>query len=281
MPNTLTRAVPLAALALAVLSVPSPAQTDRTAVPEAGDRAALDTYLATLAGTDLASCTREQKLAFWINAYNILAIDLVQFVIYIGGAIVALWLIVQRLPGGWDQIIAIGGEAGKLRVLDLSFEWSNAYGLWAGLIGGLFITLGSHGVDQMMVQRYLCARNLRDAQRAVWVGGFVVVAQFALFLLIMSGFWTSFNQIFYTMPEYIRDYVDTGDLVATFTTGDVETVCRGYLDGDRLGFEYSRETAEGAFGGEYVGRVSGDLMSGEVDMGEGGTTTWRATRDDE
>jgi dipeptide/tripeptide permease len=33
--------------------------------------------------------------------------------------------------------------------------------------------------------------------------------RFALFLLIMSGFWTSFNQIFYTMPEYIRDFVDT------------------------------------------------------------------------
>ncbi|MFH1754231.1 MAG: MFS transporter, partial [Candidatus Latescibacterota bacterium] len=33
--------------------------------------------------------------------------------------------------------------------------------------------------------------------------------RFALFLLIMSGFWASFNQIFYTMPEYIRDFVDT------------------------------------------------------------------------
>lgn len=33
--------------------------------------------------------------------------------------------------------------------------------------------------------------------------------RFALFLLIMSGFWASFNQIFYTMPEYIRDFVET------------------------------------------------------------------------
>jgi dipeptide/tripeptide permease len=37
--------------------------------------------------------------------------------------------------------------------------------------------------------------------------------RFALFLLIMSGFWTSFNQIFYTMPEYIRDFVDTRPLI--------------------------------------------------------------------
>ncbi len=37
--------------------------------------------------------------------------------------------------------------------------------------------------------------------------------RFVLFLLILSGFWTSFNQIFFTMPEYIRDFVDTQDLL--------------------------------------------------------------------
>jgi len=37
--------------------------------------------------------------------------------------------------------------------------------------------------------------------------------RFGLFLLLMSGFWTSFNQIFYTLPLYIRDFVDTTDLM--------------------------------------------------------------------
>lgn len=37
--------------------------------------------------------------------------------------------------------------------------------------------------------------------------------RFALFLLILSGFWTSFNQIFLTMPEYIRDFTETRPLV--------------------------------------------------------------------
>ncbi|MBU0472613.1 MAG: MFS transporter [Bacteroidetes bacterium] len=39
--------------------------------------------------------------------------------------------------------------------------------------------------------------------------------KFGLFLLLMSGFWTSFNQIFYTLPLYIRDFVDTSDLMNT------------------------------------------------------------------
>ncbi len=37
--------------------------------------------------------------------------------------------------------------------------------------------------------------------------------RFALFLLIMSGFWTSFHQIFLSMPVYIRDYTDTRGMV--------------------------------------------------------------------
>jgi dipeptide/tripeptide permease len=37
--------------------------------------------------------------------------------------------------------------------------------------------------------------------------------RFALFLLIMSGFWTAFNQIFYTMPEYLRDFTETRPMI--------------------------------------------------------------------
>ena len=41
--------------------------------------------------------------------------------------------------------------------------------------------------------------------------------RYLVFLLLMAGFWTSFNQIFMTLPEYIRDYVDTGDLVQSLS----------------------------------------------------------------
>jgi SSS family solute:Na+ symporter len=115
--------------------------------------------------------------------------DFVQFFVYIAGAVVAFAVILARLPGGWSDLLATAGAAGKLRVFDLRLDWSEPYGLWAGLIGGIFITLGSHGVDQLMVQRYLSARGLRDARRALLVSGLVVLAQFALFLLIGVGLW--------------------------------------------------------------------------------------------
>jgi SSS family transporter len=121
--------------------------------------------------------------------------DSLQFVVYMAGASLAFWLLLDRLPGGWQQMMSMGEAAGKLRVFDFALDWSEPYGFWAGLIGGVFITLGSHGVDQMMVQRYLSARNLSDARRALITSGFVVLAQFALFLMIGVGLY-SFYSVF-------------------------------------------------------------------------------------
>ena len=121
--------------------------------------------------------------------------DVAQFVIYNAGALVAFLLLLARLPGGWQGLLASAGPAGKLQWLDLSTALDNPYTLWAGLIGGMFLTIGSHGADQMMVQRYLCARSQREAGRAIWLSGVVVLVQFALFLLIGLGLF-AFYQAF-------------------------------------------------------------------------------------
>lgn len=129
--------------------------------------------------------------------------DMIQFVVYIGGALLAFRVLLGKLPGGWSQLVEMGTAAGKLQVFDFRLDWSEPYVFWAGLIGGLFVTLGSHGVDQMMVQRYLCARKLADARRALWVGGFVVFAQFTLFLLIGVGLYC-FYELFPPVVAFER-----------------------------------------------------------------------------
>lgn len=121
--------------------------------------------------------------------------DFVQLLVYLAGAIVAAGVLVDRLPGGAAGLFTEASAAGKLRLVDLGFDLANPFNLWAGVLGGMFLTLGSHGVDQMIVQRYLAARDLGDARRALTASGFVVFAQFALFLVIGVGLW-SFYQHF-------------------------------------------------------------------------------------
>ncbi len=110
--------------------------------------------------------------------------DLIQLVIYIGGSLVAAYMLITLVPGGWSEIYEQGAAAGKFQFF--SFNWSLGlpFTFWAGLLGGSFLTMASHGTDQLLVQRLLTCKNQRDSQKAIILSGFVVLFQFALFLTI-------------------------------------------------------------------------------------------------
>jgi len=122
--------------------------------------------------------------------------DCLQFFIYIIGAVVALFVIVSQLPGGWEHFAEFGAEYDKFRVLDFDLSLTKpTMTFWSGLIGGLFLTAATHGTDQLMVQRYLTARSQRAAGWALGLSGIVVAAQFALFLVIgaaLACFYTEY-----------------------------------------------------------------------------------------
>ena len=113
--------------------------------------------------------------------------DCVQMIIYMAGGVLAFGLIIYRLPDGWTTFVEYGQAQDKFRLFDFTLSLSEPYTIWAGLCGGMFLTLGTHGTDQMMVQRILCARSRRDAGRALLASGLVVFVQFALFLLLGVG----------------------------------------------------------------------------------------------
>jgi solute:Na+ symporter, SSS family len=110
--------------------------------------------------------------------------DLVQLVIYIGGSLLAAYMLLHLVPGGWFAITADARASGKLQVISWSWDFSVPFTFWAGVIGGCFLTMASHGTDQLLVQRLLTCRNQRESQFALILSGFVVFAQFVLFLTI-------------------------------------------------------------------------------------------------
>ncbi len=120
--------------------------------------------------------------------------DCIQLVVYLLGAVLAGIVIVRMLPGGWSAVAEYATEHDKLKWFEPTFDLTKTYTFWAGVIGGLFFTTATHGADQMMVQRYLCARTQRDASRAVIASGLVVFAQFLLFLLLGVGLAAFYHQ---------------------------------------------------------------------------------------
>ena len=110
--------------------------------------------------------------------------DVIQFFMYIGGALVAFFIILHLLPNGWHDVVAIAGPAGKFKFFDPTVSLKVPYTIWAGIFGGTFLTMASHGTDQLMVQRLLSCRKLKDSQTALISSGFVIILQFAFFLTL-------------------------------------------------------------------------------------------------
>ena len=110
--------------------------------------------------------------------------DLVQLVIYVGGSLLAAYMLLHLVPGGWSAIVTDARANGKLQLVSWSSDVTVPFTFWAGLAGGCFLTMASHGTDQLLVQRLLTCRNQRESQLALILSGFVVLAQFALFLTI-------------------------------------------------------------------------------------------------
>jgi SSS family transporter len=121
--------------------------------------------------------------------------DAVQMFVYLAGALVVFAALLGRIPGGWDAVAAAGAAAGKFTFLDVSTSLSVTYTLWAGVVGGVALTLATHGTDQFLVQRLLAARSAEEARRGLVLSGFLVFAQFCLFLVIGVMLFTYYQQV--------------------------------------------------------------------------------------
>ena len=135
-------------------------------------------------------------------------VDAVQMGLYLVGALVAMAALQVLTPDGWAGILSSAGEAGKLAVLDLSFDFAVPYTLWAGVLGGGFLTMASHGTDQLIVQRLLTCRDLTASKKALVGSGVVVIGQFLVFLMVGLGLWVYYEgRTFGTSDEIFARFV--------------------------------------------------------------------------
>lgn len=144
--------------------------------------------------------------------------DALQLGVYVAGGVAALVIATRMaLQGGGDlgSLLAQAADAGKLQLLDWSLSFSVPFTVLGGLVGGAMLSAASHGTDQIIVQRLLATRSLRDAQWALVGSGVLVIAQFALFLLLGTALWAagqagsglSGDEIF---PRFIVQHLPVG-----------------------------------------------------------------------
>jgi solute:Na+ symporter, SSS family len=150
--------------------------------------------------------------------------DVVQMFVYIAGALVVFFAILGRIPGGWDTVVAAGTAAGKFRLWDFALDATRVYTFWAGILGGVALTLATHGTDQFLVQRLLSARTSRDASVGLVLSGFIVFAQFTLFLLIGVMLYA-----FYQTTPLPRQLVSNDEILPLFVVNELSHGAAGFI----------------------------------------------------
>lgn len=141
--------------------------------------------------------------------------ELLQASVYVLGGISAIVLLGKSVPGGWNTIFDTASATNKLRVIDTYMGLDRPHTLFAGLLGGAFLSMASHGADQLIVQRLLTARSLKDSQRALIGSGLVVFVQFTLFLMVGIGLFAFYHgRTFATsdaiFPTFILEQMPSG-----------------------------------------------------------------------
>lgn len=157
---------------------------------------------------------------FYGGMEAVIWIEVVQLVIYIGGAVAAAIVLLNQIEGGFSGVVALGEQFDKFSLFDFALDFTKTYTFWGGLLGGCFLTMSTHGTDQYLVQRYLCTKKPGSASLALLTSGAVVLGQFIGFLFIgvlLFAFYAPYN-----LADYAQAGVANSGIPATlpFAKGD-------------------------------------------------------------
>ena len=121
---------------------------------------------------------------------GVIWVDVIQMFTYLGGAVLAGIFLIHLLPNGWHSVTAAAASTNKFGIFNWGFKdglagfFNQPYTIIGGIVGGAFLSMASHGTDQLIVQRLLTTKSLKDSQKAIVGSGIIVIIQFAIFLIV-------------------------------------------------------------------------------------------------
>ncbi|MGJ8742970.1 sodium:solute symporter family transporter [Polaribacter sp.] len=143
-----------------------------------------------------------------------------QMIIIFIGMLIAFFMIMSQLPENitFTNALEIAGASDKMKVLDFSFDLSNRYTVWTGILGGTFLMLSYFGTDQSQVQRYLSGKSVRESQLGLIFNGLLKVPMqfFILLIGVMVFVFYQFNASPLNFNPTANDAVQNSEFVAAY-----------------------------------------------------------------
>ena len=151
-----------------------------------------------------------------------------QMIIIFIGMLIAFFMIMSQLPANitFTNALEIAGASNKMEVLDFSFDLSNRYTVWTGILGGTFLMLSYFGTDQSQVQRYLSGKSVRESQLGLIFNGLLKVPMqfFILLIGVMVFVFYQFNPSPLSFNPNVNDAVVNSKYVEEYKALEAEHI---------------------------------------------------------
>jgi Na+/proline symporter len=151
-----------------------------------------------------------------------------QMIIIFIGMLIAFFMIMSQLPENitFTNALEIAGASNKMEVLDFSFDLSNRYTVWTGILGGTFLMLSYFGTDQSQVQRYLSGKSVRESQLGLIFNGLLKVPMqfFILLIGVMVFVFYQFNASPLNFNPTVNDAIASSEYVEEYRQLEAEHI---------------------------------------------------------
>ncbi len=152
--------------------------------------------------------------------------DTIQTVVLLGGAVIAFFLLIAGVDGGFEGFMTKAGEADKFRMAN--FNWdiaSTQVAIWVIILGALAQNVSGYTADQAVVQRYMTTPDRKMAARSIWTNAVLSVVASILFFGLGSALFAFYQ----SNPSSLDPTMTTDQVFPLFIASEMPVGLAGLI----------------------------------------------------
>jgi len=152
--------------------------------------------------------------------------DTIQTVVLMGGAVLAIGLLVAGVDGGVSGFVSTAVSADKFVIAN--FHWdvtSSQIALWVIVVGAIAQNTSSYTADQAVVQRYMTTASQKLAARSIWTNAILTIPATLLFF----GIGTALFAFYQSHPEKLDPTITTDQIFPLFIAREMPIGLAGLI----------------------------------------------------
>jgi SSS family transporter len=151
--------------------------------------------------------------------------DVIQFVTVTGGILLIFATAIHQIPGGFMAAWTIARDAGKLHLVDTSFDPSRLTTIWSCIVGGAILSLAPLTTDQAILQRLFTTKSAKDCRQSVMLQSLLIVPITLLLYSVGAALFVFYKQ----HPERLQGLASNNGILPLFAVTELPSGISGLV----------------------------------------------------